>query len=144
MDIFDYYGKVILFFTIALPVAHILTIILTAIGKHALCWIDDKEGEGRNPYITLLARKLGYREGSPGSIWSYYKKEGDERHDTDFFVMFPVFLLPMVAPLVAISLEFYPVALTILSLYLMAHMARYARRHKKLFDLHVKDKKAHE
>jgi hypothetical protein len=45
--------------------------------------------------------------------------------------------------IIVVCVQFYPVALTVGSLFLMAHMARFGRRHKKLFDKHLTDKDAH-
>ena len=47
-------------------------------------------------------------------------------------------------PMIVIFLyDVYPVTLTIGVLIVLAHLARFSRRHKKIFDEHVKDKSAH-
>ncbi len=41
--------------------------------------------------------------------------------------------------LLLVSFKFYPVAIGAATFYCVAHLTRYARRHKKLFDAHVKE-----
>jgi hypothetical protein len=57
----------------------------------------------------------------------------------------PVMLSSIVAPMLMVFVfEFYAVALFVLTLAIVANLARFARRHKKLFDKHLTDKDAHQ
>ncbi|MEQ4254280.1 hypothetical protein [Pseudomonas syringae] len=104
-------------------------------------WIDDSK-PGRNPVLELMARLRGwvpYTTEHGGYFW-WKDKEGATKCDVVFAYAFTAFLLPLATFL---SIKFYPVLLTALTLLLLAYVARFARRHKKLFDKHLKDPEAH-
>lgn len=107
---------------------------------HVWAWIDDGE-PGSNPVAVLIARLRGWEPYATGpGVWT--KPDGRSAHSMD--VYFPVLLTAFFLPAVLIlGFEFYPFVLTGLALLAVAHVARFARRHKKLFDKHVKDPDAH-
>lgn len=104
----------------------------------AWSWIDDSEASSRNPVIRWVMARRGWQEGEYGG----YEKGGERSFGESaffcpliFFVTGPVFAL--------LAITFYPVTIGLICLYLIARLARFARRHKKLFDKHVKDPDAH-
>lgn len=99
-------------------------------------WIDDCEAEG-NPVNNWLAKVRGWQPAEYGG-WRDKKRE---RHYDPILLFFPITLGgPAV---VFLSIKFYPIALAVLTLVALAHVARFARRNKKLFDKHIKDPSAH-
>ena len=137
---------------------------------YILCWVDDSEIDNENilsKHMTLRrfskwkypvwdGRKTDYEK-----PFGYAKDESlndssvhDLREGVDYLYdwRFPVTLGGFLSSTVIVSLmpiisllafKFYHVLIPILSLFLLAHLARFARRHKKMFDDHVKDKDAH-
>lgn len=118
------------------------TVIGAGVWVRVWAWIDDAKPPKENPMIRLVMRLRGYEEDT--EKWSAYKyRKGEKKSDGDFAT-----LLPMAAALVAPSaflaaFYLYPLTLTVITLYLMARLARFARRHKKLFDKHIADPNAH-
>jgi hypothetical protein len=48
------------------------------------------------------------------------------------------------APMVCLfAVTAYPITIGVLTVLLLAHLARFSRRHKKMFDEHIEDKNAH-
>lgn len=106
--------------------------------RKAWLWVDDSKTDAPYPMTLLIAKVLGYQHSSG---YQFYK--GRKTKDScDLLGMAALTLLG--GPLaVYLSFKFYPVVLAAGLLYAIAHTARFARRHKKLFDEHVKDPKAH-
>ena len=115
---------------------------LTQMVKTAWLWVDDREPEGPYPMTHWVARLLGYRhDGGPSSL-TFINKTGMEKQSSD--LLFAVAIGCIFIPLLSYLLfRFYPIAIGLALLYAIAHTARFARRHKKLFDKHVKDPEAH-
>jgi hypothetical protein len=116
-----------------------LVILGGKIWRHALGWIDDSEA-GRNPVLDFFARLRGWKpsESLYGQRW--VDRKGSDQHDAAFLPIFGVIWAPIS---IYLTVRFYPVLLTALTLFAVAHVARFARRHKKLFDKHLKDPSAH-
>ncbi|MBD8680330.1 hypothetical protein [Pseudomonas sp. CFBP 13719] len=119
-----------------------LSVLAGKVWAHTWAWIDDGK-PGRNPVLELMARLRGWTpyttEGSGQYLW-WKDKKGESQPDVLLF-FFPIAIL---GPLVAfLSLKFYPLLLTVLTLAVIAYVARFARRHRKLFDKHLKDPEAH-
>lgn len=113
---------------------------LSSLVVSALAWVDDKKYEGRNPMTLLLARLQGYKP-VPGC--NYYFTNGKKKKFTADLVGTVLVLLAAFFPLSYLAIKFYEVPMALGLLYAIAHTARFARRHKKLFDEHVKDPEAH-
>jgi hypothetical protein len=127
---------------VALFVAMLLTVGLGKLWRNVWGWIDDSE-PGRNPVLEFLARLRGWTpyttEGYSKYLW-WKDKKGEQRPDVLLF-FFPI---TMFAPLaIYLSIKLYPVLLTFVTLAVVAYVARFARRHRKLFDKHLKDPEAH-
>ncbi|MEE5088416.1 hypothetical protein V2J74_27050 [Pseudomonas alliivorans] len=119
------------------------SVLAGKIWAHTWAWIDDGK-PGRNPVLELMARLRGWKphtsEGSGQYLW-WKDRKGETQSDVLLF-FFPVAVF---GPLVIfLSLKFYPVLLTALTLAAIAYVARFSRRHKKLFDKHLKDPEAHQ
>ncbi len=124
----------------------ILMLIVVGVGKawrHAWAWVDDSE-PGRNPVLETLAKLRGWTQydpncGSSKCLW-WTDRKGETKTDAVLF-FFP---LIVGAPLaIYLSIKLYPLLVAALTLLAVAFVARFARRHKKLFDKHLKDPKAH-
>lgn len=142
----------------ALAVAWLAVVLLASVWARAMCWIDDESDTKKrpNPVIARIARLHGYTwqdywASTPcmnGEAWMRWCKPGKDAakpdtQDGEIFVaksLAVVFALPVV---VTVSVLFYPIAIAAALLVLIAHLARFAKRHKKLFDHHLKDPKAH-
>lgn len=115
--------------------------------KHTWNWIDDGDNPIKvNPMAAfIMARfaKCEYRPKHPGYDWhSWYDKQNDHVCEAPY-IMLPGLGLIFAPTIIYLALKFYPVAIAASILVLMAHIARFARRHKKLFDRHIKDPLAH-
>jgi len=125
-------------------------------------WIDDSKVGKRN----WLANKLNYSKWKypvylycEDEVFGYAKDKKHDgqkglcdldhgvdyiyNHETGVFywkIGFVVSLLPIAS---VIAFKIYPITLTCGVLIILAHVARFSRRHKKIFEDHVKDKNAH-
>lgn len=130
-------------FMLGFPVAGLLigAVLLGLAWRKALAWIDDAEA-GRNPVLEFMARLRG---------WTPYTTEGngyqwwkDKKGSTQTEVLLPFLGLFFFSPLaVFLAIKLYPVVMAAMTLVAVAFVARFARRHKKLFDKHLKDPEAH-
>lgn len=133
---------------------------LSWIGLYLLCWvwcwawawIDDCDTPSHNPLVAKVMELMGYEKDS--GVWAYKKiKEKVELkfstytsfYESDgergFFYPLIVFLVGPSICLIAFVL--YPLTIGVVTAFALAHLARFARRHKKLFDKHIKDPDAH-
>jgi len=104
-------------------------------------WVDDSKMGKVNTLVRKVAHLSGFEDYD--GCWDYKHKKSEGRSDgfgPFYAITFGTGLLPIV---LVVAIEFYPIALSIAVLILMAHLARFSRRHKKIFDEHVKDKSAH-
>lgn len=102
-------------------------------------WIDDAKAPRTNPLIKFVMHLRGYDDGD----WVWKFRKGDKKSDGESGFFYPLLAL-LVGPLfVVTAVTIYPVTLAALTLFLLARLARFARRHKKLFDKHIKDPDAH-
>lgn len=109
-------------------------------------WIDDSEIPHNNPLILQVMKLMGYKSSYGCRIFEYIcTRKGKEEKVSDgicgFFYPFLALLILPVTTILAYVL--YPATIGIFCIYLIARLARFARRHKKLFDKHIKDPQAH-
>ena len=102
-------------------------------------WIDDSEAPTANHLISFVMRRMGW---SDGDRWFRFRK-GDQISDGASGFFYPLLTLVFAPTLAVLAVKIYPATLAALTLFLMARLARFARRHKKLFDKHIKDPDAH-
>jgi hypothetical protein len=143
---------------IACGMAWLLLILLAAGWRRAMAWVDDREDLESipNPLIAVLMKRKGYtwqdtwkglnmRDGE--TWWRWCKPgKGSKQWDTSDAdgAIATSFIVVVLAPIVATAaFLFYPIAIAAGLLVLIAHIARFAKRHKKLFDKHIKDPLAH-
>jgi hypothetical protein len=115
-------------------------------------WIDDGESPIKhNPIEAFVMKILGYKSLPSRNLWKYVRT-GTEGNDYDIdeyssdggaawgVPSLILFFSPLVIYLTVIL---YPVAITLFVIFVFAYMARFARRHHKLFQKHLKDPEAH-
>jgi hypothetical protein len=126
---------------VVMAVLFILLSAATEAVKSALLWVDDRKSSGPWPMAQLIAKAMGYKESSH----SYkFEKEGKEDQSSSDILGKAAVVVGCIPMVVCLTIKFYPIVLSLALLYAIAHTARFARRHKKLFDQHVKDPGAHE
>jgi len=119
----------------------IVAYVLCWIGQWAWAWVDDSKVGQRNLIVKYLANKNGFDD-YHGSVFDYKgKKKG---YSDGLWSFMRAFLFTVTLPFVLLmTIKLYPIALAILCMALVAWVARFSRRHKKLFDKHIVDKDAH-
>jgi hypothetical protein len=133
--------EIIWWFSLGLWAITLALLILGCVWQHAWKWVDDSDEVNAHPLWALG----GWEK--TGMVGRYKNKQTGESKDFEdtmafiFFLGLPV--LMVLGSLVVVLLHFYAVPLTIGVLVLVAHLSRFGRRHKKLFDKHVNDPKAH-
>lgn len=115
-------------------------------------WVDDSKAPERIWMTAKIMAYWGWREDESyvysrgGRLTKFYGRdywEGAEySHGFQAFI-FPLALLIAAPVIFLIAYWVYPLTIGLALSFLIAHMARFARRHKKLFDQHVKDPDAH-
>jgi len=127
---------------VAIAALWVLAYVLCWAGQRAWAWVDDSEPDSVNLITKYFAIRAGYKY--EGKFWKWRDPSGS---GTDFIklehkdlIMAYSTLIPIFA---VICFKFYAVFLVILVACGLAWVARFSRRHKKLFDKHIKDKDAH-
>lgn len=128
-------GMLLVLFWIAL-------ILLGAAWNAAWNWIDDYEQPRKNnPVIRVAMLMLGYKL-RDCDYFPYVSASGGDSEGAPG-VGIPMLILFCAPFAILICIFLYEIPLTLISLYLIARVARFSRRHKKLFDKHLKDPAAH-
>jgi hypothetical protein len=124
-----------------IAISWILAYLLCWAGQWAWAWVDDSKVGQRNLIVKYLANKNGFDD-YDSSCFDY---RGAQKGLSDGFGSFiRAYLFTVMLPFIlVITINFYPVTLAFLCVALIAWVARFSRRHKKLFDKHVVDKDAH-
>lgn len=125
---------------IFLAIGWLLILLAAHLWAVAWAWIDDSERSRTNPVTRRVMALLGYHP------TEYKYSEFAYRHSKTNGIsdgLRAVFLPAMALFCVPFSILYYPVAIGLLTAFALAHIARFARRHKKLFDQHLKDPGAH-
>lgn len=131
---------------IALALAWFALLVLAQVWARAWNWIDDGDNPIQaNPILQRLMKIRGYelRKRTKYSDSVAYWNKKDECGDSGFFIAVPALILFLSPTVIFLSMRFYPVPIAIGTLAVIAYLARFARRHKKLFDKHIKDPLAH-
>jgi hypothetical protein len=115
----------------------LLAVLIGELWRHSWAWIDDSE-PGRNPVLDRLAKLRGW---APEEGGRWIDKKGDRKYGALFLPCTIAFASPLS---IFLGIKLYPFLLAAICLFLIAYVARFARRHKKLFDKHLKDPKAHQ
>ncbi|GFM73780.1 hypothetical protein PSCICL_47720 [Pseudomonas cichorii] len=128
---------------VALAILWIFLYALAAIWSRVWAWIDDTKTPTYNPLINKVMSQLGwtYQDGDYNFERKYIR--GNKKSDGELGFFGPLLILLCGPILLALAIKLYAATLTAFTLYLLARLARFARRHKKLFDKHVKDPAAH-
>lgn len=118
--------------------------IFVAIGSSVWCWvwawIDDAEAPKENRLMAFIMIKRGYtRRDSECYPWEKDRSLSDG--SGAFYI--PLVALTVAPSFIVVAFLLYPVTIGAFTLYLLARLARFARRHKKLFDKHIADPDAH-
>jgi len=108
--------------------------------KTALLWVDDRKPEGPWPMMTLIGTLCGYEY---SDSYERFQKEGKEDIRGADLLARSCVVVGAIPMAICVTVNFYPIVLSLALLYAIAHTARFARRHKKLFDKHIKDPEAH-
>lgn len=126
---------------IALGAAWVLTYVGAWFWAWTWAWIDDSKTPRNNPIINKLMLSRGWQPNESWRCYAYHRGN-DEADGAGIF--FGILGLLISGPLVAaLGLFLYPLTIGVALLFAIAHLARFARRHKKLFDKHLKDPAAH-
>jgi len=149
----------------------IIAYVLSWVVQWAWAWIDDGKASKKNwiasktifskwkyPVHNDYGDALERKAKTNADGWGYakdkkhtHKSVHNLKHGIDylydwqisgryFWLVLGMIPLPVVAVLMY---DVYPITLTIGVLIVLAYLARFSRRHKKIFDEHVKDKGAH-
>lgn len=104
-------------------------------------WIDDSEPQKSGAIIHFLAMRRGFKIHKS----EYFKYRSDDGYYSNGWaeLLLPMVILFFGPAIFLLGFLLYPLTLSAFGLYLTARLARFARRHKKLFDKHVKDPDAH-
>lgn len=114
-----------------------LLLVIARIWVSVWAWIDDSKPSSKNPITRRVMRLLGYEE--DGCAWAYRNPATREVSDGEIGTFLPACAL-FLAPF---ALLLYPITIGVMTAFALAHIARFTRRHKKLFDKHLKDPDAH-
>ena len=130
-----------------LAAAWILAYLFSWIGCWAWAWVDDSKAPKSNPIIAWFMYKLGWKD-RESDCFRFKRQSKQRKHWEDISdgscVIVGGLIISAAFPMGSlIAFKFYPIAIGIVIAYGVAHLARYSRRHKKVFDEHVEDKKAH-
>jgi hypothetical protein len=123
----------------------IVAYLLCRFGQWAWAWVDDAKVGKRNLIVNWLAMMQGYTHRDPGydTEFVYWNKDKSDSA-VGILPFLQALLATSIAPMaIVIAFKLYAVTLIVLTLMVTAWVARFSRRHKKLFDKHIVDKDAH-
>ncbi|AUM59664.1 hypothetical protein HOS55_gp062 [Pseudomonas phage PMBT3] len=132
---------VLLVLGVGLGFTTIVLNVLSGMVVEAICWVDDEEQEGPYPLTKFAAWCARYKhEGGKSNDFHHASRKSQTSSDFTFAMFIGAIPLPCLFYF-GYLFPWVPAGLGLL--YCIAHTARFARRHKKLFDKHVKDPEAH-
>ncbi|MFT0517298.1 hypothetical protein [Pseudomonas faucium] len=106
-------------------------------------WMDDSKPAQRNPLIQWVNSHRGFEPGEGFCCRYGYQRQDGRRIDGEGGFFYPFLALSLAPLALLVMVKIYPVTIAVLTSIAIAHLARFARRHKKLFDKHIKDPEAH-
>ncbi|HCL4225694.1 TPA: hypothetical protein N2C25_003923 [Pseudomonas aeruginosa] len=110
----------------------------------AWAWIDDSKPPRHNFLTHWVMGLLGFHlEDDRWSVYVYRHSKNKRGSDGASGFFYPVLIAVTAPSLLLLSFDLYPITVCGLTLFAVAHLARFARRHKKLFDKHIADPNAH-
>lgn len=130
----------------------VASLILSVISQRCWAWIDDAKTSKGNWLLNCLTPNSLQWKSSNGEYWKYYRgtnyknRVAETDHPDEAYVgliMAYGAILSILPISLLIAFKFYPIVIGIALFFTIAHLAHYSRRHKKAFDVHVKDTKAH-
>ena len=131
----------LLLFGVGIGLCTVVLNFLSGMVVEAICWVDDEEQEGPYPLTKFAAWCARYKH-EGGKSNDFHRDGHPDRTSSDF--AFGMFFCSIPLPGLFYFGYLFPwVPAGLGLLYCIAHTARFARRHKKLFDKHVKDPEAH-
>lgn len=132
-----------------------ISIAIGALITRVWDWVDDsetptKENFVKSWWLSLVGWKYekDFRYSSL-ELYTYVKEKrteyGDKVRSTEYgegiiILLLVLFFLPAV---VYSSIVYYPIGIAIVTLFLLAHVARWSRRAQKAINNHIKDPNAH-
>lgn len=112
---------------------------LSWLGAWVWSWVDETKMPHNNPILSFIARRFGYYTDPEDLYWDYRHKNKPNIDDGVRFFLVPLLILLASPPFII----FYELTFFVVSGIVVAHLARFARRHRKMFDEHVADKGVH-
>ncbi|MFU4132759.1 hypothetical protein ACM7HG_30015 [Pseudomonas aeruginosa] len=110
----------------------------------AWAWIDDSKPPRHNFLTRRVMVLLGFKlQDDPWPAYQYMHSKNYCESDGHIGFFAPILISILAPSLLLLSFDLYPVTVCGLTLFAVAHLARFARRHKKLFDKHIADPNAH-
>lgn len=127
---------------------YLLVILLGMFSTWLWNFIDDFDKPLRqNMVVRFGMRVIGFEpHPTPTSLRTGYQRIGStsgEEYDSDNFIWVGGFLVFGTPAAIAVTKAYSQFVLSIAICVAVVFMARFMRRHKKLFDRHVADKDAH-
>ena len=120
----------------------ILVYILCWVGQWAWAWVDDAKVHKGNLIVGFLAKKYGFVDDGDKELYYHHPVIGG--HGEGFIPFVGTLGVTSLIPVcLVVTFNFYPIVLSVLLFFVFAMLARFSRRHKKLFDKHIEDKDAH-
>lgn len=137
---------------VILAIGWIASLLLCQLWNWVWAWIDDAKPSSHNPLVAKVMQWMGYEKDD--GVYSYkkaketvqltystYTSYSHSDGEKGFFL--PLLILFTGPIIILLAIAIYPVTIGIATAFALARLARFARRHKKLFDKHIKDPEAH-
>ena len=119
-------------------------ILLGVLWVYVWKWIDDADEKKPHPLLRL------FKFERVGRSYEHKIRRKGSKKSLDIFdvvmgtCVLGVLIIPALGAITIVLIHFYAIPLIIAVLVICAFMTRFGRRHKKLFDKHVGNPKAHE
>ena len=131
---------IVVSFSFLLPIAWLAFLAIISVCCMVWDWIDDKESFTKNPVIKFFMLKMGFPVSKASSSRIFvYEKDGNDLTDGGRVILGGALIFAIIPT----AIYLYEISMIFIVSALLALLARFARRSKKMFDLHIKDKDAH-
>lgn len=122
----------------------LLFCLLIALSYYLQCawkWINDDPSRPRHNVVLMwMVKPFGF---SPRKDKGYEKPGKHKEYDGFDVFWYPAVALILTPVTIAFTWFFYPITIAICLLFIMAHMARFGLRMKKVMQKHMADPDAH-